>query len=1340
MADTTQTETGFGILNPAANAPVGPAAWQLSEQRRLREEKATAGDYIGSIWRQDGLVDGLVATLAGQEMLPLPGYFAGTDPQWEHLKKDLWDDHVKELYGAASPAHALFLKDRLLQKQEDLLRLGDMGFAGNAGRLALNVVSPDALLMSMAGGWVTRGIQGVNTYRATRAAASQLGRADAGAGIAAEAAVRASKAPAVAGGIAFGAAENAAYEALRQSVSFEDDSAATVEAGLMGALLTAPFALAGVRQNRRVAEAAQREHAVLGALKKVEDGAALSPGDVKILKDTHDIHVAVRDLEAGRIDEAEFEARMGEVHGPFEPAEQWARRHAERVRADARSIIDELFPNRGEPTRAVPKSAPSEMPASQAEIAAANGANPVLAGSLKSAFKVTLEERARLRKAFDLEQAQAAADASRAAEREAAFARAEADRAAALSRDHERMVNAREEARMLADEDPLVQAAEQAGAPAPAREDAALAQAPAAADAQSFVGKDVSWADPKTGDTFEGRVTRVSPTGKLVVETPMGEYKAVSHELVAEHLDQYSGRTPEGFLPGSVGAAQIKRIVDIAQQRTAMSRARLDYFAILNRSDHAGVRELAFKLIKDAIQVDGKEAQGWTASEHKKHIQRVVGGNFHRVLDQALSEAIRAALVPILQRSRFKTDFYTLVSRATRPGGQAVLAANPTIAPMLTQASAAMKEAYARVLGDAQAAGVKGAQNVPANDLYVNRMWDFARIREMELAHGQDALVDLIANAIKVPKYAGDRAKARRFLETIKKLEFSAGLQSVHLQGRDMHTLRSELARHNLAPDEIDDLVDLLFDARSASGGDAGQTGNLRFRFDLDESMSLRTAAGELRLDNLFENDARVLIDTYLNSMAGHIGLARAGITSKADWDEAIKEIQDAAAKRGGVDGSRLKKELGYLDDMYANITGRPMSTADFSNSARTMQALRGYTRSVMLGQLGLTAAFEMNRAVAIMGFKAVWQSLPSFRGFFVALRQGYIPEPGLAEDVLHMTGFGNEMASSYARAHELESGYVGGALTRVERGANAVSHVSDVLSGNASFTSITRQMSAMAAIRNAFDFAVGKKTLTPALRERWVGQGVDDMDIDSMLYDLKRFSTERNGVLQSIRYEDWSQQASGSYQRFQLLLSRQVRDAIQDHDIGETMPFVHTTVGKILGELRTFMLVAHAKNFLKNLEYRDATALQMYLIAFVSESMAYATQAAINYPEELDERLSPERIASSAMARMSINGLAPLLAESAFNMLSGGNSLFQPGATANTDSRVLWKTPSYMVATRLWNTPALLSGMAGADTTTSREFEEGWRALPMSRLYGMPALGSYFADTFPKTDPEAGR
>jgi hypothetical protein len=271
------------------------------------------------------------------------------------------------------------------------------------------------------------------------------------------------------------------------------------------------------------------------------------------------------------------------------------------------------------------------------------------------------------------------------------------------------------------------------------------------------------------------------------------------------------------------------------------------------------------------------------------------------------------------------------------------------------------------------------------------------------------------------------------------------------------------------------------------------------------------------------------------------------------------------------------------------------------------------------------------------MGFRAFYQQLPAFRGFIDAVRNGFIPDNQLAKDVMQMTGFGTEMSSGYARAAEVDEGFLGQTLSRVEHVANMASHTTDLISGNASFTSLTRQFSSMMAIQRVFDFASGKVTgkFMENFRERAVGWGVDKEHLDGLLESLKTYTVaNKGGKVESIQWEKWLQENPQHYQQFQTLISRMVRDAIQDQDLGEMLPFMHQTLGKLFGELKTFFMVAHAKNMLKNLHYRDFTAFQVWAVAFIGEMLAYTTQTGLNYahdPAKREELLTPEKIATAA-------------------------------------------------------------------------------------------------------------
>lgn len=794
-------------------------------------------------------------------------------------------------------------------------------------------------------------------------------------------------------------------------------------------------------------------------------------------------------------------------------------------------------------------------------------------------------------------------------------------------------------------------------------------------------------------------------------------------------MDQFSSRFSGWHtVPGTAGKVKVP--------------VRFDLYSFLNESKVDGVRALAHKLIKDPVGQRDGAGQDMTASEWRSHYKRVIGGAFHREANEAYAEAVKAVGVPIWKRGEFRDKFYEVASRLLRGDDTSLQELDKAAHGHVQSVSASMRKAYDRFLDEAQKAGVKGAEGVAPNDAYVNRVWRQDRIREAMALHGEDAVYDLIANAMTgvTPRgpLTGNTEKAKSFMKVIMRLEFSPALQSVHLAGRDMATLRAELRAAKLSDDDIDTIVGVMFEAKANSGGDAGQPAPLKFRFDLDETIAMQTKGGMLRLSDLLENDARVLVDRYGSTMGGHTGLAKVGIQSQEAWSRAMREIDaEVEAKYTDKSGSRYKKERAWLEDIQANILGRPMSTADFSDTARIASAFRGYARSTMLGQLGLTAAFEMKQAVGMMGVRAFITQLPSFGSFITALRKGHLPDPGLARDVMMIGGWGNEKASAYARAREVDEGFAADMLNRFEHGANKASHAVDVLSGNASFTSLTKQISAMMSVQRLHDHATGLKKLDDAQLKRLANQGLEGQFLQDVMDQLKQFSNTNGDRVTGVRYDDWLAHDAEAYEKFQLHMSRQVRDAIQDHDLGETLPWMHSTLGKMFAELKTFFFVAHAKNMLKNLHYADTTALQTFLISMMGESLAYAMQMSINQPDKLDKRLSPEVMGPAVMARLSNLGFMPMVADTGYQLLTG-ESFLQPGSTSSgTNNRNLFMTPSMMLGQKLWNAPGHLTQAAlGTDVYTRQEFRDDWSTVPGFNTYGLRGLGNWLSEGLPRYDP----
>jgi len=1098
-------------------------------------------------------------------------------------------------------------------------------------------------------------------------------------------AVQANRARQVAAGLGTAGVLGAATEKLRQNYNFEDDSTAVLQAGVASMAFSAPFIGLHLREQARLQKAAGIERQALDSLTKLQRGEELAPHETASLKTYADNVAKVAEVEAGH---ASPDALQGAIR--------------------------------------------------------TYGAEPI---------KFTPEQRKAYADAF------AAHDAELAALKKTQLNDVWNDSHVAKASEDQRVADV---LTRVNGPDTQPTAMQLAFAKALGKKPEEVAPAPSATpkvihEEPHTMSHETVWWDDGTGIN-EGRVVDTDSNGNLTVEHPeTGETTVVNRQDLHDLSPGYRAPEPAtGFLGGSIGAAQVGHVGGLWEQSTAMAATpakgwlpsiptRWDFFTHLNQSENPHLQFLGYKLVKDAIGIDKYEAQGWSASELKSHYRRTMGGQFHQEARQAFDEAVKARGLSWGKAIGFHKQFYEDVARVAR-GDSDVLRANQDIAPQLQRAAKQMQDFYAGMREKLIKAGVQGAEDLPENPQYVTRQWRQDNIREAHARYGDD-LYNMLGDAINIPGIShADRAvKAKKFLDTVMKLEFSHVMQDIHLYSRDALTLREELGKAGLADHEINNLVDLMFERRPGETG-AGNPGNLKARLNLNENFSARMRDGSVfRVADLFENDSRVLVDRYLNSMGGHLALAEVGIRSRAEFMRIMREAEKHHAENASMTQSaeKFNRNKQFAQDLYDNITGRPMSTQSFNRADRFLTASRAVTRSSMLGQLGLMSALEMKNALALSSFRAMRLHMPTLFGILRSFRAGHKPSQALARDIEMIVGFGREHVAGYSRQNEITDFTYDRGLNRYENVSNTLSHAVDFMSGNSHFTSATRNLTGRMMVQKHMDFATERVKMSESQKHRMVHQGVSYDDIDSVHAALKKYATvdPENGAVKEINWEDWSRDRPGSYSQFQLLMSREVRDAIQDHDIGETIPFQHTTVGKIFTELKTFSVAAHVKQFLKGMHYRDSTTLVQWLISFVGASLEYSMQQSINLahdPDKLAERLNPASIAISAIPRMSVLGLLPNLMETIYNPISGGQQLFANG-TANTDNRNLFITPSMTQAIRLMSLGQVTLGSLNpmsTNTITQKDMRDALYAIPGGNLYGMRNLNDMISSQFPKYKP----
>jgi hypothetical protein len=1264
-------------------------------EKQERNEGVDWLDRQAAFFRQGSIIQPLINTYHGNQFYPEEGYSAyENDEQWKKDTAGIPVENHKDLLDSTSRAQFEHRRDVILKNQRDMQIIADSGLGDHALALLSGFVYPENLALMAASGGLSTVLQGSRLARTAQAVNRFNTAVDVGEVAAARAAFATEKLANLqkSGSLkTFGkvlgvaAVENMSVEQLRQHLNFESNRTQVLMAGIYGLLMSAPFAFAGTVKANRLMKAASLDKEVADILKhSLDTGTPPSPAELKVLESHEKLSDAAMKLELGEISKADYDKAWAEYEAGFKNRkgsdEAWAEYEA--------GVLAKREKELGEIQRAGQMAAGDEMAAVMDSTDAVNSATGRPYTAMEQAF-----------------------------------------------------------AKAMGTELPPVDAN-------------GLYVRERTLTTSELIGGDVFWFSEEGSGVSRGMVIG-ELDGKLrVEERSTGDLVLIDREDLHPRSPGYPvedpSELPPGFLRGSIGAGQVGEVKLAESVMKHMTLGfgkykvkipiRFDWYATLDNSKNEMVRLWTSRLVKDPIGSEGFVTQGRTISEDVRLQQRVVAGGFHMKAQAEFNKASQKRKLNLLKQSSFRDEFYEMVTAVSR-GDKKALSENADIAPELLAASKAQREVLDTILDAAKKAGVKGAENVSPDEFYINRVYSSVKITNMMNSYGPEQVYSLVANSFTDSKLHGNVKKAESFLEVIRRAQHDSTLQDLLLAPRDMTSVRNMLAEGGFSKQEIDNFVDVMFEIKEAAKGTVeGDATNLKFRMPMDELYEEVLPDGSvLKITDILENDSRILVDRYVHSMAGHTAWAKNGIKSKADFEKfVIKPIEDYHKEHnlGKVNESKLADEITRMRDIYAFTTGRPMSTQVFNKTSRIISALQAYSRSGFLGQLGLPALGELKQTVALSSLRALMMQCKGMRGLWHALRKGVTPDDQLTRDIIGMNGFGTEIFSAYARQNEFTDATYDRGLTKLENLANKASHGVDKISGNASITSGTRILSSRAFIQELHLHATGRHPLTQAKKHRLAHAGIELDEMGTVMEHLKKYTVADDiGTVEHIEWENWSKENLHTYEQFNLAIERLTRDAIQDHDLGETMFFSQTQMGKIALELKNFITVAHSKNFLKNVFYRDRTSATVFTYSLAGEAMLYMLQTSVNFahdPEALAEKLTLDKIASAAIQRSSALGIMPSIASTGYH-LGFREDLFGGVGTANTDNRLLWMTPSMLTVQKAYN----FSGAAMSSINpfsdkvmTKKDIKDGFGLLPGGNTWGMRNFSDYISEMYPKNQP----
>jgi hypothetical protein len=1215
-------DAGPGILTESGDITANAA----QEQALLPKPSLSEG--FGAALRLETIIDSAVKSYVNSTFDP-DETFQWTPERWTEHTKNLPAEHHRHLLRARSDAHATWIADNIRQEIEDNQALTRMGGVGLALRIGTAIADPAQAVLALATGPFAASAKATRMQNVFRS------------------------------GLAAGGT-NAAVEGFLASNQATRDATEVFEAGLLGFVIGAPLGALTKVENKALRDFGRRGHdqSVLG---RVEDaGLQITPAGQKVMADARGTPVQQANYWLNQIEQNRAAANAKTPKADYES-----------IRANLRSAAAQNdFLARVNNAVDAPPSAVSRLDEDADFL-------------LNKAFTFEGRKPTAMERAFARDAARQTTVAAKAAKESAEAAKRSQVDAAYAAKDaaKERQANAAYAEKDLQD----------AGL-APRMDPKPVVQiaAPEAKDlGRVFARGDTVWFEK--GDEFiSGKVETVAANGKVMVKDDNTGKVVGFHPERDDPLGEYSGIVGKGevestpFKRGSIGSGQIAD-VDVPETRTfSISLGkweiplRWDYFAIFMRSGNNALKRIAQISVADSVgYADKTITRGLTATEAAEMTRLKYEKRFLASFEDGFGEYYKRTGGSWMQAEKARAQYADAIT--------AIVRGDPNLAREIPEAAKAVAEVRAihkEMLELAQKHGVDGADQIDPDPFYIMRKLNHDRIRMIAGKYDPKAVKQLIAQAIRSQRGDIDEELldkiAGGYWDTITRLPYRQELSDVAYGPKQFFTLRKEL-EGKLDDAVIDDVIEMLA-GRTISK--EGSHPRLKARTQMDElySADVLTKNGQmekLSIADLFINDSRLLMRQYSRQMSGLIGFARVGIKSEADWTKRLQEVLDEAAEKG-QDSAKIQKHVGYLKDIRNYALGRPMADQAYGTTDRVLRVLRDVNFIRNMGQAGFAQVPEIGNLIGLAGMRAFQMHIPAFGDLFRHATAGRLDDE-LARDLLNM-GLGAEHLSIKPNLREMDEWAFDRNLSKIEKLTEKGKYLTANVSGLAAMNDMLHTLASKAFTQKFVDYAHGVTPLNKAALARLNWAGIGEDNIDGIFARLKKHTTlGENGRVEGIDWEGWQAADPESFDVFNLAVFRESRKAIQQPTIGETAPWMHTQIGKILTQFRSFTLVAWAKQGMHNIHYADAATLAAWSLSTMFAGGAYVAQNYINYahnPEQLRKRLAIEEVAKAAYQRSGFSSLTPGMIDTAM-MFTRGEPLFAYGRTTGLGTGFIVGNPT---------------------------------------------------------------
>lgn len=764
-------------------------------------------------------------------------------------------------------------------------------------------------------------------------------------------------------------------------------------------------------------------------------------------------------------------------------------------------------------------------------------------------------------------------------------------------------------------------------------------------------------------------------------------------------------------------------------------KLRFDWYADLAKSDNPYVRYGGRFLLEDPVGTKGV-AQAASAEEFAQVLKKRALTQFYREANGSLADYLKE--VPVGQRAAATDKFFEAVSNAVRM--------EDFSDPVIGRAARGFAQAIQTTAAEAKRFGVKGFENLELGGGYVPRLPSAAKIAQLVSRFGSAQVDELLANALSRgldidPEKA--RLIAQGYIKNVR-MRGAGVTTDFKVALADYEVVADMMRKAGMTEDQISSATQQLKVFGEKDTTKSGKIARAKRRLDLDESVTAKLKANngemvDVSVTDLFENDARLLSRMYVSSVGGHTAMARAGITSPAEWEKFINKARLYAADLDPGQAAKADKEVTKMQTVYDKLTGKPL--VDYNDPVNALSFLaRDWAYLAQSGMFGFAQASELAAVLTSGGLRLTLEAVPEMKAMFTRAVDGKLSDdlartieefvaPG-TDAVLHST------VSRFSGEYDELLRPTGSSMFEI---IQPKMHTARKIAGYASgLTPLTVGMQRLASrfiAQRVVNEAMG--TGARGISEmRLRAMGIDGAMQKRVFGQIKKHSFMQ-GDIPRLDLESWTD--LDARDAFALAVARETDRTVLTPSLGGSWYYQHTgEFGKVVTQFMTFAAQAHSRLLIHGVKHMDAERAVNWLFGTALAGLAYTarthTESIGRKDREkfLRERLAPDRIAAAAFNMSGFSALLPPVIDTALAIAPGKHDkIFSHSRTSGLGSSMA----------DLTNLPAgaVIAGIGNAASAfhdgkmTQAEWRQVQRAIPMARVVGIRQILDILGSNLPE-------